>query len=61
MPEETKLVLIQYTIKSDYKIAKELLKELEDEAPTLYDVEVAYLKNCIREKELEDENFYLYI
>ena len=54
MHEETKLVLIQYTIKSDYKIAKELLKELEDEAPTLYDVEVAYLKNCIREKELEE-------
>ena len=54
MPEETKLVLIQYTMQSDYKIAKELLKELEESTPTLYDVEVAYLKNYIREKELEE-------
>lgn len=54
LPEETKLVLIQYTMKSDYKIAKELLKELEESTPILYDVEVTYLKNCIREKELEE-------
>ena len=54
MPEETKLVLIQYTMQSDYKIAKELLKELEESTPTLYDIEVAYLKNYIREKELEE-------
>ena len=54
LPEETKLVLIKYTMKSDYKIAKELLKELEESTPILYDVEVAYLKNCIREKELEE-------
>lgn len=54
LPEETKLVLIKYTVELDYKIAKELLKELEESTPILYDVEVAYLKNCIREKELEE-------
>lgn len=54
LPEEAKLVLIQHTMKSDYKIAKELLKELEESTPILYDVEVTYLKNCIREKELEE-------
>ena len=54
LPEEAKLVLIKYTMKSDYKIAKELLNELEESTPILYDVEVTYLKNCIREKELEE-------
>ncbi len=54
LPEEAKLVLIQHTMKSDYKIAKELLNELEESTPILYDVEVVYLKNCIREKELEE-------
>ena len=54
LPEEAKLVLIYYTMKSDYKIAKELLNELEESTPILYDVEVTYLKNCIREKELEE-------
>lgn len=54
LPEETKLVLIHYTMKSDYKIAKELLKELEESTPILYDVEVMYLEKCIREKELAE-------
>ena len=55
LPEETKLALIHYIMKSDYKVAKELLKELDDFTPILYNVEVIYLQNCIREKELEDK------
>ena len=54
LSEETKLVLIHHTMQTDYKLAKELLKELEESTPILYDVELRYLKNCIREKELAE-------